>query len=227
MKYKNILDDVLAGKFVRDIDVRKWFRMKRDGTFEDEDGNFYKGIVRAEYDSDTWEVKQDYSADGETRTVKLSQSQMLPKPPKPTLLQAIEQKKIVPGDKIKFNPGDTFTMDQEGRLINPLGMPLTFNIDDFLREDFEIIKPVPEVLTKEEYWNKYFYDGFVHDDYEHYVKTAFRKGTDNGQLKEQLRTHKLLCAIQHLSNNCDHDGLSTLTKNVLDEFENLKPLNEE
>ena len=63
------------------------------------------------------------------------------------LLQAIEQKKIQPGDSFLFkNNNETFTMDESGRFIHSeLGNALVFNFEDFHREDFEIIKAEMEV----------------------------------------------------------------------------------
>lgn len=59
MKYQDILPDVLAGKWVRDCDVRLWARMNSKGVWESQGLNKDWCPLRAEYEKDTWEVKPD------------------------------------------------------------------------------------------------------------------------------------------------------------------------
>lgn len=58
MKYKDILEDVLEGKWVRPHKGSAWVRMIGDGRFEDERGNAFI-MYKSQYKHDTWEVKPD------------------------------------------------------------------------------------------------------------------------------------------------------------------------
>jgi len=58
MKYSEILDDVLAGKWVRTNPNCEWIRMGEEGVFYDEAG-CKTNIRRNTYTFKTWEVKPD------------------------------------------------------------------------------------------------------------------------------------------------------------------------
>ena len=60
MKYKDILEDVLAGKLVKSTKTARWFKMNQGGSFEYEDGS-RANIARHTFKFDTWEVKPDES----------------------------------------------------------------------------------------------------------------------------------------------------------------------
>ncbi len=57
MKYKDILEDILAGKLVRYNSDCKWMRMKESGMWDNDHHNLDFAIEREVYDLDTWEVK--------------------------------------------------------------------------------------------------------------------------------------------------------------------------
>ena len=56
MKYKDILEDILAGKLARQSHDHPWMKMKENGTWDLEDGFIPDKIA---YSLDTWEIKPD------------------------------------------------------------------------------------------------------------------------------------------------------------------------
>ena len=132
-------------------------------------------------------------------------------------------KKSNPHDTLRCEENENDTFECRSDYIYDKSIPFRFANS----EKWQIIKAEPVILSaNQSYLKSSVYKENYRKPPKEYI-VGFNDGDKNGQLKELLRTHKLLCAIQILSNNCDHDGLSSLTKNVIDEFENLKPLNKE
>lgn len=52
----------------------------------------------------------------------------------------------------------------------------------------------------------------------------FNKGHQNGRLERDIELRPLLEAVLNLYLKADHDGVSTYTQQVFDEFDNLPPL---
>ena len=59
MKYSEILQDVLAGKFVRQCKTCRWIILKESGMWDDGPHNPDFVLEKRDYAIDTWEVKQD------------------------------------------------------------------------------------------------------------------------------------------------------------------------
>ena len=63
MKYKDILEDVLAGKWFRQKPKAAWLKMCENGQLVNEYDQFGIVIPKVEYDLDTWEIKPDIPED--------------------------------------------------------------------------------------------------------------------------------------------------------------------
>lgn len=87
----------------------------------------------------------------------------------------------------------------------------------------KIIK-AERVITAEEYWNKYFYDGPVHDSPKIYVQTAFNAGDKNGQLKRDLDYRKLVEAAREVIFPMEISLLGQRKERLKEALESIPPL---
>lgn len=200
MKYKDILDDVLDGKFVSPTFGGTWIKIRDDGLWEAENGTILD-VPKRYYSSDTWVVLVKPKEPNPSETIEfndgLDDEELCHK--KPTLLQAIEQKKIVPGDKIKFE-GNIIKLRDDFCFGNDDGSIRWWSAKQWMIKDFDIIKPEPEILNAKEYISKE-YQKSVGPFWRVGLTKAFNDGEANGILKEQLRIKEAIELIRKAKEN--------------------------
>ncbi len=179
MKYKDILDDVLAGKWVKIIykDSSGWIKMLENGVWIDEKEKPIL-MTRECYAYPEWEVRE---------TASLPESPI-------NLLQAIEQKKILPGDKFKVD-NEIFKLLDDYYLLKEDSNIAQLSANFWMCKDFEIVGQEPDTLTSDEsYIKRYGETSYLSASKEWvaYYKCGFEDGEANGVLKEQLRVEESL-----------------------------------
>ena len=212
MKYKDILNDVLAGKEVRNTSHNnEYYQMGRDGTFYTNGGgkdsrHWTPGLHH--YDQDTWEVKKNKPASYED----LEKTYHLPiEPKKPTLLQAIESGDIKPGTQVFLkNPHEEVGYNSNGYFYDLAGKVQDWSSEQWMCRDYEIVKPEPEILTIEK-----ITDDFLGKRPQSTIPELIEKAEQNGILKELLRIKEAIRILQWLERKLEvHKERNEYIENV-------------
>jgi len=136
---------------------------------------------------------------------------------------------IEPGDKIGRKPWTKeayFLIDEDGNIV----FDRALLADQFLKDDWQVIRPEPKVLTSDEYveWKDENREshGKLPLSGESYASTVkdFEAGHKNGRLERDFELRPLIQAVRDLYLIADHDGVSTYTQKVFNEFSNLPQL---
>jgi hypothetical protein len=221
MKYQEILPQVLAGEWFKLDNQRYWMKMRPDGTCELDNGEtFY--LRRDDMLLDNWVVKPEESPNHSNLEGLVD--------PQTTLIQAIEQKKIVPGDKvILLNPHEEMKYNIDGYFHDMEDEPQDWSAEHWMNKDFEIIKPEPEVLNANE-WVRIRIKTVFHDnlsqkiDWSYKFVKTFEAGERNGILKEQLRIKEAIKLLQWLERKLEiHKERNEYIENVHKALKILSP----
>jgi hypothetical protein len=126
--------------------------------------------------------------------------------PPTTLIQAIEQKKIVPCDKIRFTGTGHLILSEKFNLTDINGVVFEMTAKDWMSKNFEIIKQQPKIKTAED-CHKIDYGFQYNDSHFNIYNSGFKSGEEVGKVKEQLRINPAILLIDEIDTSLACDNL--------------------
>lgn len=238
MKYKEILDDVLDGKFVSPTFGGTWIKMRDDGLWEAENGTILD-VPKRYYSSDTWVVLVKPKEPNPSETIEfndgLDDEELCHK--KPTLLQAIEQKKIIPGDTVILSkPTERLTYNDDGYFHDENDEPQDWSAEHWMCRDYEIVKTNRlKVYSHREAFKILYLDLKEDDLKDHDTEITFERGfyagDKNGQAKERNNLQTFIDAVEEWMQDIYKNTVSKVdnlahAKKIEYERKNIKPIDE-